>query len=129
MEESKTSKSRKLIDGLESPRDEAEMQMETMSMKNKMQFLSDKPELTHGGMYRHTEERYDRNGVEIRNKRERQPNGQKKRLKYKVLFADQCVKDEETDTKHPLETVIQVESYKKYNLDHNYNDKACCLIF
>ena len=62
--------------------------METMSMKNKMQFLSDKPELMHGGMYKHTGERYDRNGVEIRNKRERQPNGQKKRLKYKVLFAD-----------------------------------------
>ena len=103
--------------------------METMSMKNKMQFLSDKPELMHGGMYKHTGERYDRNGVEIRNKRERQPNGQKKRLKYKVLFADQCVKDEETDTKHPLETVIQVESYKKYNLDQNYNDKACCAIF
>ena len=33
------------------------------------------------------------------------------------------MKDEETDTKHPLETVIQVESYKKYNLDTNYNDK------
>ena len=75
LEESKTNKSRKLIGGLEGPQDETELQMETMSMKNKMLSYSDKPEITHGGMNKHTTERYDRNGVEIRNKRERQPNG------------------------------------------------------
>ena len=70
-EESKTGKQRKLIGGLENQTDESEMQMETISMKNKMQYSSDKSEPTHGGMFKHTSERYDRNGVEIRNKRER----------------------------------------------------------
>ena len=48
-------------------------------------------EIGHGGMHKHSDTRYDRNGIEIKNKRERQPNGQKKRLAHKVLFADQCV--------------------------------------
>ena len=43
LEESKTSKSRKLIGGLEGPWDDTELQMETMSMKNKMLSYSDKP--------------------------------------------------------------------------------------
>ena len=43
LEESKTSKSRKLIGGLEGPQDDTELQMETMSMKNKMLSYSDKP--------------------------------------------------------------------------------------
>ena len=104
--------------------------MESISMKNQMQLLSSNDaEIVHGGMYRHTSQRYDRNGVKINNKRERLPNGQKKRLQYKIQFADQCVKDQETDTKFSLETVIQVESYKKYNMDTAHNDNGCCVLF
>ena len=45
-------------------------------MKNQMQLLiSNDVEIGHGGLHRHTSQRYDRNGVEIKNKRERQPNG------------------------------------------------------
>ena len=50
--------------------------MESMSMKNQMQLLNTvEAEVVHGGMHRHTSQRYDRNGVEINNKRERLPNG------------------------------------------------------
>jgi len=42
-----------------------------------------------GGMYRHEEERIDRLGKQIKSKRERQPNGQKKRLAHRVTFCDQ----------------------------------------
>ena len=41
-----------------------------------------------GGMYRHDKERIDRLGKQIKSKRERQPNGQKKRLHHKVTFCD-----------------------------------------
>ena len=42
-----------------------------------------------GGMHRHDKERIDRLGKQIKSKRERQPNGQKKRLPHKVTFCDQ----------------------------------------
>ena len=48
------------------------MLMESMSMKNQMQLLnSNEQEVICGGMNKHTSKRYDRNGVEIKNKRER----------------------------------------------------------
>ena len=81
--------------------------MESMSMKHSMKHLhKSESDIGHGGMYKHVDTRHDRNGVEIKAKRERQPNGQKKRLPHKVLFADQCVVDKESETKHSLETVI-----------------------
>ena len=80
----------------------------------------------YGGMYRHESERNDRLGKLIKSKRERQPNGQKKRLPHKVTFCDQL---QQEDVRRPLEEVILVESYKKYNLDTNYNDHGCCTIF
>ena len=77
-------------------------------------------------MKKHDSERIDRNGKQIRNVRERLPNGQKKRLRYNVTFGD-WLKDEES--REPLVEVILVESYKKYNLDVQYNDNGCCSIF
>lgn len=44
---------------------------------------------SYGGMYHHEGERIDRLGKQIKSKRERQPNGQKKRLPHKVTFCDQ----------------------------------------
>ena len=80
-------------------------------------------------MYKHKEVRYDKNGNEIKNKRERQPNGQKKRLAHKIVFADECIIDKDSDAKGTLEQIIQVESYKKYNMETTHNDNGCCTIF
>ena len=41
-----------------------------------------------GGMNKNDGNRIDRNGKVIKNIRERLPNGQKKRLRYKVSFGD-----------------------------------------
>ena len=79
-----------------------------------------------GGMHRHDTERVDRFGKQIKSKRERQPNGQKKRLHHKVTFCDQFQNE---DVRMPLEQVVMVESYKKYNLDTTHNDQGCCTIF
>ena len=79
-----------------------------------------------GGMNRHDKERIDRLGKQIKSKRERQPNGQKKRLPHKVTFCDQLQIE---DARQPLEQVILVESYKKYNVDTAYSDHGCCTIF
>ena len=76
-------------------------------------------------MNRHDGERIDRLGKMIKSKRERQPNGQKKRLAHKVTFQDQVPVDGKSKG---LEDVIFVESYKKYNLDTTYNDHGCCTI-
>ena len=77
-----------------------------------------------GGMYRHDKERIDRLGKQIKSKRERQPNGQKKRLHHKVTFCDDL-----KDVGMPLEQVKMVESFKRYNIDSTHNDQGCCLIF
>ena len=80
-----------------------------------------------GGMHRHETERIDRLGSQIKSKRERQPNGQKKRLPHKVTFCDKLPQEDQCK---PLGQVILVESYKKYNVDTTYNaDHSCCTIF
>jgi len=48
-----------------------DMPMESYSMKNSMQQLKNEHEMVHGGMYKHTDVRHDRNGVEIKIKRDR----------------------------------------------------------
>ena len=41
-------------------------------MKNSMKVMKiNEHEIGHGGMYKHSDTRYDRNGVQIKNKRER----------------------------------------------------------
>jgi len=78
-------------------------------------------------MNKHDGERSDRLGKQIKSKRERQPNGQKKRLPHKVTFCDLLPQEE---VRQPLAQVILVESYKKYNVDTTYNDDhSCCTIF
>ena len=50
--------------------------MDAISMKNQMQHLkANENECIHGGMYKHTATRFDKNGTLIKTKRERQPNG------------------------------------------------------
>ena len=83
-------------------------------------------EVYYGGMSKHTAERSDRLGKTIKSKRERQPNGQKKRLPHKVTFCDQLQNE---DVRQPLAEIILVESYKRYNVDTTYNDQGCCAIF
>ena len=81
----------------------------------------------YGGMTKHEKPRIDRLGKNIKSKRERQPNGQKKRLAHKVTFCDDELQADHV--RQPLEEVILVESYKKYNMDSTYNDQGCCVIF
>ena len=104
--------------------------MDQISMKNQMQSMKhNEVECISGGMNKHTTTRFDKNGNQIKQKRERQPNGQKKRLAHKLTFADEVAISQGQDTKGSLEQIIQVESYKKYNMETSHNDNGCCTIF
>ena len=103
--------------------------MDAISMKNQMQQLkANENECIHGGMYKHTATRFDKNGTQIKTKRERQPNGQKKRLAHHIMFADD-VPNDSGEKSGTLEHIIQVESYKKYNMETTHNDNGCCIVF
>ena len=86
---------------LDRSQDSRRISMDQMSMNNNAAFLTGEENkdnlhspqaeaapIPYGGMHRHEAQRIDRLGKEIKSKRERQPNGQKKRLHHKVTFRD-----------------------------------------
>ncbi len=52
-------------------------------------------------------------------------------MAQKITFLDQITQEGQNvdPEKQVLAEVIWVESYKKYNLDTQFNDEGCCRLF